>query len=41
MGHFGVQNTLDILQKHFFWHHMKRDVHTFCDHCIMCKKAKS
>nr|KYP51637.1 Transposon Ty3-I Gag-Pol polyprotein [Cajanus cajan] len=41
MGHFGVQKTLEILQEHFYWPHMKRDVHKFCDHCIICKKAKS
>ena len=26
MGHFGVAKTLAILQKHFYWPHMKRDV---------------
>jgi len=41
MGHFGVQKTLVILQEPFFWTHMKCDVHKFCDHCIVCKKAKS
>uniref|UniRef100_A0A151UF56 Transposon Ty3-I Gag-Pol polyprotein n=1 Tax=Cajanus cajan TaxID=3821 RepID=A0A151UF56_CAJCA len=41
MGHFGVQKTLEILQEHFYWPHMKHDVHKFCDHCIVCKKAKS
>ncbi|RDX79368.1 hypothetical protein CR513_40222, partial [Mucuna pruriens] len=41
MGHFGVQKTLEILQEHFFWPHMKRNVHKFCDHCLVCKKAKS
>ncbi|KAK7379835.1 hypothetical protein VNO78_34255 [Psophocarpus tetragonolobus] len=41
MGHFGVQKTLEILQEHFFWPHMKRYVHKFCDHYIVCKKAKS
>jgi len=41
MGHFGVQKTLDILQEKLFWPHMKRDVHKFCDHCNVCKKAIS
>jgi len=27
MGHFGVQKTLDILHEHFYWPHMKHDVH--------------
>ena len=41
MGHFGVQKTLETLQEHFYWPHMKKDVHKFCEHCIVCKKAKS
>jgi len=41
MGHFGVQKTLDILHDHFFWPHMKHDVHSFCNKCITCKRAKS
>ena len=35
MGHFGVQKTLKILQEHLFWPYMKRDMHKFCDHCIV------
>ena len=31
MGHFGNQNTLDMLQEHFYWPHMKHDVHRFCE----------
>ncbi|KAH9769141.1 Endonuclease [Citrus sinensis] len=27
MGHFGIAKTLDVLKEHFFWPHMKRDVH--------------
>ena len=41
MGHFGVSKTLDILHEHFFWPHMKHDVHKFCDRCLVVKKAKS
>ena len=41
MGHFGVQKTLETLQEHFYWPHMKKDVQKFCEHCIVCKKAKS
>ena len=37
----GVQKTWDILQEHFFWPHMKRDMHKVCDHCIVYKKDKS
>ena len=41
MGHFGVQKTYDILHEHFYWPHMKSDVHSLCDKCLVCKKAKS
>ena len=41
MGHFGAQKTHDILHGHFYWPHMKHDVHKFCDKCLVCKKAKS
>ncbi|XP_029126278.1 uncharacterized protein LOC109793894 [Cajanus cajan] len=41
MGHFGIKKTLEILQEHFFWPHMKRDVQKFCEHCVVCKMAKS
>ena len=41
MGHFGVQKTLDMLQEHFYWLHMKHDVHKFCEQCIVCKQSKS
>ena len=41
MGHFGVAKTLDTLHEHFFWPHMCKSVHIFCDKCIACRKAKS
>jgi len=41
MGHFGVAKTLDTLHEHFFWPHMRKSVHNFCDKCIACRKAKS
>jgi len=41
MGHFGVKKNLETLHEHFHWPRMKHDVHKFCDHCIVCKKAKS
>jgi len=41
MGHFGVAKTLDILHEHFFWPHMKHDVHKFCDRFLVCQNAKS
>ena len=41
MGHFGVAKTLAILQEHFYWPHMKRDVERICGRCVTCKQAKS
>ena len=41
MGHFGVQKTLDILHEHFYWPHMKHDVHKWCEKCLVCKRSKS
>jgi len=41
MGHFGVVKTLELLQEHFYWPHMKIDVQKLCERCIVCKKAKS
>ena len=41
MGHFGVAKTLAVLQEHFYWPHMKRDVERICGRCNTCRKAKS
>ena len=41
MRHFGVTKTLAILQEHFYWPHMKRDVKRNCGRCVTCKQAKS
>ena len=41
MGHFGVAKTLDVLHDHFYWPHMHKHVHSWCDKCIACRKAKS
>ncbi|KAL6322767.1 hypothetical protein AAG906_018648 [Vitis piasezkii] len=36
MGDFGVAKTLAILQEHFYWSHMKRDVERICGRCVTC-----
>ena len=41
MGHFGVDKTLKLLKRKFFWPHMRKDVQTHCHRCISCLKAKS
>ena len=35
-----MQKTLETLHEHFYWPHMKHDVHKYCEHCIFCKKGK-
>ena len=41
MGHFGIAKTLGVIQEHFYWPRMKRDVERICGNCITCRKAKS
>ena len=41
MGHFGVAKTLAILQEHFYWPTMKRDVEKVVQRCVTCHHAKS
>ena len=41
MGHFVVAKTLGVLQEHFYWLRMKRDVEKICGRCITCRQAKS
>ncbi|RVW78197.1 Transposon Ty3-G Gag-Pol polyprotein [Vitis vinifera] len=36
MRHFGVAKTLTVLQKYFYWPHMKRDVERICGRCVTC-----
>ena len=41
MGHFGIFKTLSLLQEHFYWPNMKRDVEKICETCLKCRKTKS
>jgi hypothetical protein len=41
IGHFGVKKIEDILDNHFFWTKMRRDVEQFVARCTTCQKAKS
>ena len=41
MGHFGVLKTLSLLQEHFCWPNMKRNVERICERCLKYRKAKS
>ncbi|KAH9780609.1 hypothetical protein KPL71_008138 [Citrus sinensis] len=35
------EKTVVILQEHFYWPHMKRDVERLCGRCVTCRQAKS
>ncbi|RDX83284.1 hypothetical protein CR513_35810, partial [Mucuna pruriens] len=39
MDHFGELKTFEILNEHFYWPHMRKDVHNICERCITCKLA--
>ena len=41
IAHFGVAKTLFILQEHFYWPHMKRNVERICGIFVTCRQAKS
>ena len=41
MRHFGLAKTLEVLQEHFYWPHMKRDIERIYGRCITCRQAKS
>ena len=41
MGHFGIAKTLGVIQEHFYWPRVKRDVESICARCVTCKQAKS
>ena len=40
MGHFGVLKTLSLLQEHFYWPNMRRDVERICERCLKWRKKK-
>lgn len=39
-AHFGVEKTLERLQRLFFWNHMGKDVKDFVSKCSTCKMTK-
>ncbi|XP_056857254.1 uncharacterized protein LOC130506596, partial [Raphanus sativus] len=41
MGHFGIAKTLKVMQDHFFWPHMKRDVERICGRVSIDGKKKA
>ena len=41
IGHTGVRKTIQLLQQHFFWPKMKKNVDQYIQNCHMCKQAKA
>jgi hypothetical protein len=41
MEHFGVKKSEDMMDAHFFWPKMRRDVERYVSRCITCNRAKS
>ena len=41
MGYLWVAKNLGVLQEHFYWPLMKRDVERICGRFITCRQAKS
>lgn len=40
-GHFGVDKTLSMLQEHFYWPRMEKQVRNLISRCAACQQAKS
>ncbi|KAI4313074.1 hypothetical protein MLD38_037849 [Melastoma candidum] len=41
VGHFGVDKTLAMLQEHFYWPRMEKQVRGLIARCATCQQAKS
>jgi hypothetical protein len=39
-GHFGMEKTVVILQKHFYWPKLRQDVNKYIRSCIACAISK-
>ena len=41
MGYFEIAKTLMVVQEHFYWSKMRRDVERQIERCVICHHAKS
>jgi hypothetical protein len=39
-GHFGIEKTVSVLQKHFYWPKLRQDVGKYIRSCTTCAIAK-
>jgi hypothetical protein len=40
IGHFGVEKTMAVLQKYFYWPNLRQDVGEYIKSCTTCAIAK-
>ena len=40
-GHFGREQTLELLSRNFYWATMERDVRKYCSECDNCQRTKA
>ena len=41
VGHAGVRRTILLIQQHYFWPRMKRDINQYIRNCHVCRRAKA
>lgn len=39
-GHFGVNKTMELVQRFYYWPKMSRDVTRYVEQCVVCMKEK-
>ena len=39
-GHFGVNKTIELVQRFYYWPKLVRDVTMYVEQCLVCMKAK-
>ena len=39
-GHFGINKTLELVQRYYFWPKLARDVQRYVEQCGICQRAK-
>jgi len=40
-GHFGREQTLELLSRNFYWSDMERDIRKYCSECDNCQRTKA
>ena len=40
-GHYGVEKTLELLRRSWYWENMETDVRDYCRECDVCQRVKA